>query len=223
MTTGDRNILVLKTLSIPKRPLTFSLSPRGRGAGVRGGLHWRDRDLPRTLMSACRAMFGVRMVPSPAGARGWLVAIVLLLLLLNACATTGKGTIAELRNTRIEIKEEGTEDAREKAIESYRHFLEKTPDSASKPDAIRRLADLKLEKGYGVLSDNAPEKRPDQRAAPAKAGDGEAPGDRPVQGVDDPESAGLREAIELYKKLLNDYPSYERNELVMYQLSRAYE
>ena len=147
-------------------------------------------------------------------------AALLALLLLSACATTGKGTIAELQSTRIEIKEEKIEDARETAIESYRRFLEQTSDSALKPEAIRRLADLKAEKEYGVLSDNAPEKKPDQSAAPAKAGDGDAPGDRPVQGVDDLEPAGLREAIELYKKLLNDYSS---NDQVLYQMSRAYE
>ena len=147
-------------------------------------------------------------------------AALLALLLLSACATTGKGTIAELLSARIEIKEEKIEDARETAIESYRRFLEQTSDSALKPEAIRRLADLKAEKEYAALSDNAPEKKPDQSAAPAKAGDGGAPGDRPVQGVDDLEPAGLREAIELYKKLLNDYPS---NDQVLYQMSRAYE
>ena len=145
---------------------------------------------------------------------------LLALLLLSACATTGKGTIAELRSTRIEIKEEKIEDAREKAIESYRRFLDQTPDSALKPEAIRRLADLKAEKEYGALAENAPEKKPDQSAAPAMAGTGDAPGDRPVQGVDDLGPAGLREAIELYQKLLNDYAS---NDQVLYQLSRAYE
>ena len=147
-------------------------------------------------------------------------AALLALLLLNACAATGKGTIAELRSTRVEIKEEKIEGAHETAIESYRRFLEQTPASALKPEAIRRLADLKVEKEYGALSDTAPEKNPDQSAAPARAGDGGALGDRSAQGVDDLESAGLREGIELYKKLLNDYASDDQ---VLYQLSRAYE
>jgi len=147
--------------------------------------------------------------------------VLALPLLLCACQSVGgKDTIAKLRNMQIEIKEEKIEDARETAIESYRRFLEQTPDSALKPEALRRLADLKAEKEYAALSDNAPEKKPGQSAAPAKAGDGDAPGDRPVQGVDDLEPAGLREAIELYKKLLNDYPS---NDQVLYQMSRAYE
>ena len=60
-------------------------------------------------------------------------AALLALLLLSACATTGKGTIAEMRGQRIEIKGEKIEDAREKAIESYRRFLEQTADSANTP------------------------------------------------------------------------------------------
>ena len=45
----------------------------------------------------------------------------------------------------------------------------------------------------------------------------------PVAGADDLERAGTREAIALYEKLLNDYPPYERNDQVLYQMSRAYE
>ncbi len=43
------------------------------------------------------------------------------------------------------------------------------------------------------------------------------------EGADDLERASTREAIALYKKLLNDYPLYERNDQVLYQMSRAYE
>ena len=35
--------------------------------------------------------------------------------------------------------------------------------------------------------------------------------------------ASTREAITLYKKLLDDYPLYDRNDQVLYQMSRAYE
>jgi tetratricopeptide (TPR) repeat protein len=41
--------------------------------------------------------------------------------------------------------------------------------------------------------------------------------------IDDLERASTREAIELYKKLLNNYPLYEHNDQVLYQMSRAYE
>jgi TolA-binding protein/LysM repeat protein len=45
----------------------------------------------------------------------------------------------------------------------------------------------------------------------------------PVESTNDLERAGAREAIALYKKLLNDYPLYDRNDQVLYQMSRAYE
>ncbi len=38
---------------------------------------------------------------------------------------------------------------------SYQRFLEETPDSALTPEATRRLADLKIEKEYGTLTEGA--------------------------------------------------------------------
>jgi tetratricopeptide (TPR) repeat protein len=43
------------------------------------------------------------------------------------------------------------------------------------------------------------------------------------EGVDDLDRASTREAIALYEKLLDDHPLYERNDQVLYQMSRAYE
>jgi tetratricopeptide (TPR) repeat protein len=188
--------------------------------------------------------------------------VLVLTLLLTACQTTGKDTIAQLRNTRIEIKEEKIENESEKAMESYRRFLEQTPDSALKPEAIRRLADLKVEREYDLLSgDTAPERRSPAKALPAperaahpdgaptrssvpvpagnrageshadfekRAAQTRAPAYAPVaqglvEGADDLERVGALEAIELYKKLLKNYPTYERNDQVLYQMSRAYE
>lgn len=182
-------------------------------------------------------------------------------LMLVACSSIrSKDTIATLRHTQIEIKEEKIEGGLEKAMLSYQRFLEDTPDSALTPEAIRRLADLKIEKEYGTLS---PDVEPSERApalpAPERAtrakdlsvagtpsgqtlahdeseSDSEkrvtrgqpvegtaAAADKPVEGADDLEKAGPREAIELYEKLLDDYPRYEHNDGVLYQMSRAYE
>jgi len=188
--------------------------------------------------------------------------VLALPLLLSACQTTGKDTIAQLRNTRIEIKEEKIDDVPEKAMESYRRFLDETPDSALKPEAIRRLADLKVEKEYDLSSgDTAAEPRSPSKALPApepaarpdgaptrssvpvpagsRAGESQAEFEKRaaqtrapayarvaqglVEGTDDLERVGAREAIELYKKLLKDYPAYERTDQVLYQMSRAYE
>jgi tetratricopeptide (TPR) repeat protein len=187
--------------------------------------------------------------------------------MLAACASVGdrnRDTIATLRNVNIEIKEEKIEGGLEKAMLSYQRFLEGTPDSALTPEAIRRLADLKIQKEYGTLATGAgtagrapalPAPEPATRPKVAKVagappeqalahlpvhGESEADFEKratmrqpvdnmaaaavaPVAGTDDLERAGTREAIALYEKLLNDYPLYERNDQVLYQMSRAYE
>ncbi len=186
------------------------------------------------------------------------IIVLALPLLLSACQTGGgKDTIAKLRNMQIEIKDEKIEGGLEKAMEGYRRFLEEKPDAALSPEAIRRLADLKVEREYGLLSgDTAAERRaaalpspkltaqPTRSSVPApaqgpvlgesqadfekRAAQGWAPGpasaaDGLAEGAHDLERVGALEAVDLYKKLLNDYPTYERNDQVLYQMSRAYE
>ncbi|HLO26824.1 MAG TPA: tetratricopeptide repeat protein, partial [Geobacteraceae bacterium] len=190
-------------------------------------------------------------------------------LMLAACASVSdsnrnRNTIATLRHVQIEIKEEKIEGGLEKAMLSYQRFLEGTPDSALTPEAIRRLADLKIQKEYGTLTTGAatagrapklpapePVTRPkvtpvvvappeqalahipvhdeseadfEKRATMRRPVDNmAAAADTPVPGANDLERAGTREAIALYEKLLNEYPRYERNDQVLYQLSRAHE
>jgi len=77
-------------------------------------------------------------------------------MILVAChSVSDKDTIAKLRHMQIEIKEEKIEGGLDKAMLSYRRFLEETPDSPLTPEAIRRLADLKIEKEYGTLTEGA--------------------------------------------------------------------
>lgn len=182
-------------------------------------------------------------------------------LILSACSTIDQqGTIAELRNRQIDITDEQLEGGLEKAMMSYQRFLVETPDSALSAEAIRRLADLKVEKEYGLLTsshdsnendssvalqghetamirDIAPMRMPDsspqrsesdaefaERASVSKDvvaqdRDGVKQGKGPL----DLERAGPLEAIALYQKLLDEYPFYDRNDQVLYQMSRAYE
>jgi outer membrane protein assembly factor BamD (BamD/ComL family) len=189
------------------------------------------------------------------GCLGW--SVLALPLLLTACQSVGnRETIANLRGRQIEIKEEKIEGGLEKAMEGYRRFLEETSESALKPEAIRRLADLKIEREYGQIAGGgktaskmpapAPVPQPvpvpsagAAAAAAARSGAESAAdfekrttGSGPVasaaagaslSGAEDLERAGAREAIELYQKLLAEYPQYEHNDQVLYQLSRAYE
>lgn len=76
-----------------------------------------------------------------------------LIFLLNACAINDNGTIADLRDVDIEVVDTRIDGGLEKAMKSYQRFLEQTPESAMTPDAIRRLADLNIEKEYGVISE----------------------------------------------------------------------
>jgi tetratricopeptide (TPR) repeat protein len=191
--------------------------------------------------------------------------IFALPVILVACSPVdNRGTIAQLRNQRIEIKEEKIEGGLDKAMAGYQSFLQERPDSPLAPEAIRRLADLKVESEYGLLSgSDSPAKKAPAAALPAPehgasaavasvpkveapAAPGSATGETeadferrtvgssPVadlaptaagtsQGPADLERAGPLEAIALYQKLLKKYPQYQRNDQVLYQMSRAYE
>jgi len=195
---------------------------------------------------------------------------VFLPLLLSSCAhVSNQGTIAELDNVQIELKDAEVEDGLDKAMAGYQKFLEETPESELTPEAIRRLADLKVEKEYGIVTDEGVLDREESEASPpelstkAKSSiskdDSDAgtqksapnsggkesekefekratqdekiqstAGNEPLQlprgepGAD-LQNTGAEEAIRLYKQLLEKYPLYERNDQVLYQLSRAYE
>ncbi len=196
------------------------------------------------------------------------LSILIFALLLPACQSPGsKDTLASLREKEIVIEEENIHGGLDKAMESYERFLEDTPDNAFAPEAIRRLADLKIEKEYGTITEGgsqAESKRESisspEMSTPARAelpiskeeresinstGDqdngetekefekraaGRIPlpqtsseADEPVEAGDDLERAGALEAIALYEKLLKKYPLYDRNDQVLYQMSRAYE
>lgn len=215
-------------------------------------------------------------------------------LLLSACATQNtSGTLASLNDIEFVVKEEKVDSSLDKAMQSYEEFLKQTPETDMTPEAIRRLADLKIQKDYTDAVEAAEKRKEElkkqQEAAelPA-ASDGVTPvadsaaqstdmsapttgaliakqeseqqsiatGDSPIADVSESESdfadragkkidlgkstkeilapegaeddaiaqqqAGAQEAIELYKGLLEKYPLFERNDQVMYQLSRAY-
>ncbi|MFI2811262.1 tetratricopeptide repeat protein [Microbulbifer sp. JSM ZJ756] len=204
----------------------------------------------------------------------------LLLALLGGCVVNDSQTIGSLQNVDIEIKEERIDGSLEKALASYQKYLQETPETAFTPEAIRRIADLKIKQAHRAearslgediaasggegsgapVSIDAQGRReggrlaaPETAAAPAASGSSATAsgiasrGDesdlafeaRATAGVDidtddgpvavpgdNPDAvlaANAAEAIGLYKQLLEKYPLYERNDQVMYQLSRAYE
>jgi len=102
--------------------------------------------------------------------RPFTIPTVLALAFMSGCAARVKkpvgtaGTLAELRNIRPDLQEVKVEQGLEQAMQQYRSFLEKTPETAMTPEAMRRLADLQLEKQFGIRTD-----RPRAMAAPQLA------------------------------------------------------
>src|SRR5262249_39050956 len=76
------------------------------------------------------------------------------------------GTLAELRNVRPDEQDVKVEQGLEQAMQQYRRFLDETPESAMTPEAMRRLADLQLEKQFGIRTGDA---KPREMTAPKPA------------------------------------------------------
>src|SRR5258708_19126070 len=82
-------------------------------------------------------------------------ALALLLPVIAACAHSVArwGTLATLHEVRPDTNEVPVEQGLERAVQSYRDFLKQAPDSTLAPEAMRRLADLKIEKEFGIQGD----------------------------------------------------------------------
>ncbi|RDH81171.1 MAG: hypothetical protein DIZ80_13740 [endosymbiont of Galathealinum brachiosum] len=223
--------------------------------------------------------------------------IAFLPVLVSCVTGADKQTLASLEEVDLDLKEAEISGSLDKAMESYQKFLEETPETAMTPEALRRLADLKIEKEYSsfsggvdtavstgaiagkvtgvtssggsvepvvagaiaasvVAGDDTDEKaetevitedatvkelqskeksiasvaesQKDFEKRTTEKIDLKGSKDKAVVAADaavaeDLASAGAQEAIELYKGLLVKYPHYDRNDQVLYQLSRAYE
>jgi tetratricopeptide (TPR) repeat protein len=194
---------------------------------------------------------------------------VVAAILVSCSMGPQKDTLAELRSVDPDLKDVSIEDSLERAEASYRRYLEEKPSKVMVPEAMRRMADLQIEKEFGIIGtgelreiaspDNqedgsviaaamAPKQDADLYSSSATSTSGlernltEADTDfesrasgaiaiasetssvsvLPAE-VDQQELSGPREAIETYKKILQDFPTYERNDQVLYQMSRAYD
>lgn len=78
---------------------------------------------------------------------------------LAAIACSGnpdRQTLAGLRAVEPDLAEVTVVDGIDRAMLGYRKFLEEAPTSSLTPEAMRRLADLQLEKEYGVHGESKP-------------------------------------------------------------------
>ena len=181
---------------------------------------------------------------------------------LVACSgTPQKDTLAGLHKVAPDLQDVKVEGGLDTAMQSYQRFLEETPETQRTPEAMRRLADLKIEKEYGLNGTGELLELPAPQAADLPAAASVAATAKPAAGVgvltaaateqeleqrasqqqrvasaqdmlqgqvpegikDDLARAGPLEAIQLYDRLLEKYPSAEHNDQVLYQKARAYD
>lgn len=176
---------------------------------------------------------------------------------LGACATNPeKFTLADLQHVEPVLEEVDVSQSLEKAMHGYREFLANTDTNNKTPEALRRLADLKIEQEFGVLVSPGKVDAPDligravQRSTPdmADAADDQdlearagqlhnslesrsavvsnakelIPGQTTTDLTAD-SGSNPQQAIATYKRILDEYPYYERNDQVLYQMARAYD
>jgi TolA-binding protein len=181
-------------------------------------------------------------------------------VLLAACSgAPQKDTLATLHKLPPDLQDVKVEGGLDTAMHSYQRFLEETPETQRTPEAMRRLADLKIEKEYGLNGTgemlelpapqavDLPEAKAAATAKPLASIGVTAVGseqelerraneqqrvvsaqdmiqEQLPEGVkDDLARAGPLEAIQLYDRLLEKYPSHAHNDQVLYQKARAYD
>jgi tetratricopeptide (TPR) repeat protein len=97
-------------------------------------------------------------------------------LILCACAhEADKGTLASLHRVAADTKEVPVKEGLDQAVQSYSQFLEQAPDSKLAPEAMRRLADLKIEKEFGLQGDGKLLELPASQVSAATASAATAP------------------------------------------------
>ncbi|MBI3562793.1 MAG: tetratricopeptide repeat protein [Gammaproteobacteria bacterium] len=129
----------------------------------------------------------------------WL--LVVGLLGLSACASRNSqlDTIADLKPRQFDLQEPKTDVVVEpgKVREYYREFLAVTNENKMYSEALRRLADIELKSGEQNIGSGEKTEEDGQKQALA--------------------------AIKLYQTYLKTYPHDAANDLILYQLAKAYE
>ena len=94
------------------------------------------------------------------------LAVALVPALFAGCAETPeRDTLADLRKAKPDLQDVKVEQGLDMAMAGYRRFLEETPRSAMTPEAMRRLADLQIEKQFGLRAGDG---KPREMAAPER-------------------------------------------------------
>jgi tetratricopeptide (TPR) repeat protein len=104
--------------------------------------------------------------------------LALILPVLAACAhqVDRKGTLASLHQVRPDTREVPVDQGLDRAVQSYRDFLQQAPESTLAPEAMRRLADLNIEKQFGIHGDGKLVELPASKSTTQPAAVAAAPG-----------------------------------------------
>lgn len=137
----------------------------------------------------------------------WSLYLMTILLTVSACSSVKEKTVAEpptiasIENEPVDIEPGGSLDAsRNQAIDSYREFLDSSGQNRFHAEAMRRIADLELEKLEERVSTYSEES------------------DEPVT-----RSADYDKVVNLYTSMLKNHPDYDSNDGVLYQLAKVHE
>src|SRR5579863_9803695 len=106
-----------------------------------------------------------------------------MLPLLGACAhhVDQTGTLASLHQVRPDTKEVPVDQGLDRAVQSYRDFLQQAPESNLAPEAMRRLADLNIEKEFGIHGDGPLVELPASQGTTQPTAIAAAPGATPAE------------------------------------------
>ena len=118
-------------------------------------------------------------------------------LMVGACSNTLENTLAVMPEAPVQTVAVPQSLQRENAIKNYTEYLEKAQSKAFANNALRRLADLELESGETFLSQ---ENNNDINTG----------------------KKTLQSAVKHYNTYLDTYTDNQDNDLVLYQLSKAY-
>lgn len=131
----------------------------------------------------------------------FIISSVLASLILSACSAKNPqdATISVLAKKTVHLDEPALKPLkRENTTEFYREFLEISPRNDMYGDAMRRLADLELQT---ALDKSTSGNQREMRKAKKK----------------------IEVAIRLYETFIETYPNRKNNDLILYQLAKAYE
>ena len=129
------------------------------------------------------------------------LSVLMLSIVVSACSSSYEKdtTIAELSKKTLHLEEPiAVPLKRENTSDFYRRFLRSAPKNNMYGNALRRLADLELQTGQ---EKGASDKKKDRIKSKKK----------------------IKVAIRLYETFLKTYPHKNNNDLILYQLAKAYE